>query len=194
MITRALKILPWTLPILVLVFVLSGCGKDGKIVHDLSINPVKDIQKVTQGVHSTRTDGSHELTPQDFADQCANTLKGGLENHGTLCAYPALPKPVVMNAAEPGEQVITADLEKGQFVTVTGNATSDIADVRLNGVKLMDISDARKLISTDGGSLTFFVKNKSQMNATATIWNCANNVITADKKPTRVFCNENILK
>ncbi|MGZ3740271.1 MAG: hypothetical protein ACXVB9_12915 [Bdellovibrionota bacterium] len=192
--TRALQILPWTIPLLVLVFVLSGCGKDGKIVHDLSLNPVKDIKKVTQGVHSTHTDGSQELNPQDFASRCANDLKGGLENNGTGCAYPALPKPVVMNAAEPGEQVITPNLEKGQFITVTGNATSDIADIRLNGAKLMDIVDGRKLVSTDGGALTFFVKNKSQMNATLTIWNCANNVWTADQKPTRVFCNENILK
>jgi hypothetical protein len=189
------KALPWALPILVLVFVLSGCGKDAKIhALDPSAQQVatKAAQKNTQAQRAngaiSGSDG--RLNPDDFSAKCL-TLQGRIESGGTICASPVALQLSTMNAGETDvEQVISASLPTGYLIISSGDAPPTTADMLLKGVHFMSANERKLSIP---GRLSFYATSKSTNSLSVSVWKCSSNKLVGDTLED-VWCNENILQ
>jgi hypothetical protein len=189
------KALPWALPILVLVFVLSGCGKDSKI-HALDPNAqavaAKAAQKNTQAQHANGALSANDnrLSPDDFAAKCL-TLRGRIESSGTICASPV---DLLISSMNPGEtdveQVISQSLPDGDLIISTGDAPAATADILLKGAHLMGANE-RALSSP--GRLSFYATTKSSGTLSVAVWKCQSNKLVGDKLED-VWCNNDILQ
>lgn len=187
--TRIQKFLPWALPILVLVFVLSGCGKDNKI-HALDRPAAKDTQamKATTQAQLANGSGSPLLNPKDFADACSSKYHGRIEGNGTICASPVAPQTTDLNPSETAvDQVIleNAPGDPKYLIIAAGDAASSVADITLNGAHFMSAGE-RKL--SNSGRLAFYASTKSTSTLSVTIWKCLDNRLVT------VWCNTDILK
>ena len=189
------KALPWALPILVLVFVLSGCGKDSKI-HALDPNAQAveaKAQKNTQAQRANGASGNQDgrLNPEDFSAKCL-ALQGRIESNGTICASPVSLTATDLKPADIDvEQVIAQDLPPGELIIATGDAPPGTADILLKGVHFMSAGERR---FSAPGRLSFYATAKSSSTLSVSVWKCSSNKLLADNKLEEVYCNENILQ
>jgi hypothetical protein len=180
---RIQKILPWALPVLVLVFVLSGCGKDNKI-HALE-SSAQPVKASTQGLNANSA-SLGKLDASHFAEKCSSLLNGRIEAKGTICASPLALQASDLNPSETGiEQVIHLSIPAGYLIISTGDAPPASADITLNGAHFMNLG-TRAL--SKAGRLAFYANAKSSSAVSVTIWKCV------DNKLEHVDCNLDILQ
>lgn len=161
------RVLPIALPFLVLLAVLTSCGKGNKITTDLKNSDKPGVKTQAQTVPLPKGD---DLPA--FASRCTNTLRGKVDTStgAPVCVSPVTVQNANLALALTGEQVITGAAHAGDLVISSGDATD--VDVTLNGQRLMKVG-ARNVLAADG-RLAYFAATESQKNASVAIYTCAN--------------------
>jgi hypothetical protein len=178
------KILPLALPILVLISVLSACGKDGKIVHTFS--SVKAVKKDTQ---AQRANGAQadQFNADAFQAKCFNELKGHVELSLRQCVVPLpLAGDGNLDPGKVGDQVILENLAPGNLILSRGTVQPSAAEIDLSGAFYMNVNDRE--VASRGGRLSYLVKSATSGNANVSVWSCL------DENFHPAVCNPNVLQ
>jgi len=178
------RVLPLALPALVLVAVLSSCGKGEKIITSLkrADNPVKAIL----GQRANGEAQGPELDPDMFRQKCASEKNGIVDmKNGNLCV-------VLESTAKVDSSTIIGTTpvgaaHKGDLVVATGSLDVSQTYVEVAGERLLNFGE-RKLSVHDGQVAVVNVGPLSG-SGNVTIWACYDH---SHLNP--VYCNENLFK
>lgn len=186
------KILPLALPLLVLIAVLSSCGKSNKI----TANMFNRLGKAP--IIGTSADIANGSAPVALADpafrQGCKEKKGQLElAAGGLCVVQVEKKnldPTVIGDDQP----ILPEYHEGDLIisaVAAGTLDSSIADIRLGGEHLMNFGErAMPKVSTPDHTAPLSMLLLGQVSAVAsvTVWTCF------DKNLHHVYCNADVFR
>jgi hypothetical protein len=151
------------IPLLLVTIALSACGK-------LEIKSQKrssDFLMVT----------GQNLSPQDFYTACLN--KGGiLDQNSTICLY-EIKYSALANGGYATSDTTTdlpvANIASGTAVKAVGTVNGNSVELVLNGNPISAVpTPANRLITTNGGDLSFRLRPGSFMGVKAFVYGCLN--------------------
>jgi hypothetical protein len=187
------KILPLSLPLLMLAVVLSSCGKNS-----LSDAPLSK-QARTSAVRTQAQTANGAVIPGDlnssaFTDKCA-AKQGIMKNHDTVCIAPLAEG--TLDASKEGDTAVTVQggILTGDLITSAYSGDAHLAEIQLEHRTFMSFGESKA--ADINGELSIYVKQSTGApgagTGTVKVWRCYNRHVNPSNNPTqeldRVYCN-----